>query len=96
MRGQRIEHFGQRKLARLRHQPAGLQARHVEQTGQQVAGGFQRAADARHGVALGGVQRLLAQRVGEQLRGVQRLHQVVADRGEEAALGLVGALRFLG
>ena len=34
------------------------------------------------------------QRIGEQMRGVQRLHQVVADRGEEAALGLVGAFGF--
>jgi hypothetical protein len=34
----------------------------------------------------------LLQGVREQVRGVQRLQQVVADRGEEAALGVVGAL----
>ena len=42
-----------------------------------------RAATSRH---------LLRQRIGEQVRGVQRLQQVVADRGEEAALRVVGAL----
>ena len=81
------------KVARLRHQPAGFQPRHVEQAGQQVGGRIQRAADLRardsRCAALG---ELLRQRIGEQVRGVQRLQQVVADRGEEAALGVVGAL----
>ena len=74
--------------------PPRFQPRHVEQAGQQVAGGIERAADLRHGFALPRSSTLLRQRVGEQLRGMQRLHQVVADRGEEAALGVVGALGF--
>ena len=71
-----------------RVQPAGFQPRHVEEAGQQIAGGIQRAADlpqARFHVA----RQLLRQRIGEQLRRVQRLQQVVADRGQEAALGIV-------
>ena len=92
LRRQRLQHFGQRELARLRHQSAGFQPRHVEQAGQQVGGGIERAADLQHRVALALVAQLLRQRIGEQVRGVQRLQQVVADRGEEAALGIVGAL----
>ena len=91
-RRQRFQHFAQREIARFRHQPARLQTRHVQQPGQQVGGGIQRAADLLHRFALSRIGQLLRQRIGEQVRGMQRLQQVVADRGEEAALGVVGVL----
>jgi hypothetical protein len=92
LRDQRIQHLGQRKIPQLRHQSTRFQPRHVQQPGpagrwwnparRRSAG---RARAARH-------RRAAAPGVREQVRGMQRLQQVVADRGEEAALGVVGAL----
>ncbi len=99
-RYQRLEYFGQRQRTPLRHQAAGFQPRHVEQASEQAGGGIQCAADLRERVLGPRIARgvllteLLRQRLGEQMRGVQRLQQVVADRGEEAALGVVGGFRL--
>ncbi len=75
-----------------RHQAAGVQARDVEQAGQQFLGRAECTVDVRERLAILRMHRPLRQRVHEQMRRVERLRQIVADRGEQARLGLVGLL----
>ena len=90
---QRVQHVRQRDVARLGQQAARLEPRHVEQSGQQVGGVVEGAADLPRQLALF-TRAALRQCIGEQVRGMQRLQEVVPDRREEAALGIVGVFGF--
>jgi len=91
---QRVVQVRQCEGVAIRGDTAVFQTRNVQQVGDQVLGRAQRAVQmmyqflrlARQGVVL------MGQGGGEQACGVQRLHQVVADRGEETRLRLVGRL----
>ena len=73
------------------HRP-GVEPRDVEERREVGLEGVHRARDALHERALVRSVRVLGESGGEQADGVQRLPQVVARRGEEAALGDVGGL----
>jgi len=69
-----------------------VQARHVQQAVEELLGRSQGGVDAFAQVALLGRFDAVAQRRGEQPRGVERLQHVVADRRQEAGLGLLRRL----
>ncbi|MNC28100.1 hypothetical protein D3C75_762940 [compost metagenome] len=77
--------------AALGGEAPAFQARDVQQVGDQVLGRTQRGVEVLDQLLhLAGQRLLVGEGGGEQPRGVQRLHQVVADRREEAGLRLVG------
>ncbi len=85
--------------ARVRLHGAGIQTADLQQRGNNLLGGTQRAVDMPQHFPLIAERLVLAcqalgQGRGKQLRGVQRLHQVVAGGGQEAGLALVGLLQL--
>jgi hypothetical protein len=97
--GEVLQHVVHAERLHVGREAAGVEARDVEQAGQQAFRRRQRAVDVADRAAMagrGGVARclreVLRQRVGEQVRGVERSGEVVADRREEAGLRAVGAL----
>ncbi len=89
---QRLEQRPQRQVAHLGADGAGLQARDVEQAGQDRVLRFQRVLDVAHQFRRPAAVHALAERVDEHARRVERLLQVVHGGGDEAGLGTVGAL----
>ena len=82
-----------RKLDPLRLHGAGVEARDVEQRGEDLLDRVERGVDVLRERRIAGVAVALDQRGRVEARGVERLQDVVARRGEEAGLrdvGLVG------
>ncbi len=88
------------EIADHRVQAAGVQAGDIQQAIQQLLGRAQRGIHALGQVPLLFVVVVaLTQRRGEQARGIERLQHIVADRRQEARLGLLrhlGLVRALG
>ncbi len=95
-RRQQLDHLFDQRVEpegfRLEVEPAGLDLREIEhvadQRHQRVAGAFHRA---RIGRLLGG-QRRVEQEVRHAQNAVERRADLVADHGEEAALGAIGRI----
>ena len=88
-----LERLRNREVGNVGAHRAAFEPGDVEHVVEHLLGCAHRAVDALGDLGDGGIVRALAQRRGEEPRGVQRLQQVVARRGDEAALG---GVRFLG
>ena len=75
-----------RKLVHSRLHRAGVEARDVEQRGQDLLDRVERGVDVLGEPRVAGVAVALDERGGVEPRGVERLQDVVARRGEEARL----------
>ena len=85
-----------REIRQVRLDVARVQPRHIEQRAEQIVQRDQRqpcALQQRRGRLFR--QRLLVHGLQKQQRRIERLAQVVARRGEEARLALVGQIRLL-
>src|SRR6186713_1224797 len=80
--GQRVEYFVDRKITWRRTKMPRFDLVDIEEAGQHVCHGLQRAADADNRPARGGVVNLLRQCALQYPHGLQWLTQVMTRRGE--------------
>ena len=91
-----VEQIAQGKVELLGLELARFEPRDIEQIGDEILGRPQRIIDmAGNAGLLASIGQHLQQGGGKQLGGIEGLGQIVADRRQKTALGLIGPLHLL-
>ena len=91
---QGLQHLVDAEGRHIRLHGAGIEARDIEQRGENVLHRLERGIDIADQVAFLGPPRALHQAGREEPRRIERLQDVMACRGDELGLDVVGGIGF--